>query len=79
MESVWVAAGGDQQVRGRVGSYAKGFDQCWCHRLDELFELGLQVLDLLAESAVTTGKRTKCVLGRCSWTLQTTEAEASAP
>ena len=47
------------------GSYSKRFDQCWCRSLDEPFELGLQVLDFLAELTVTTGKRTECVLGCC--------------
>ena len=79
METVGVATGGDQQICSRVGSYAKGFDQRRCRRLNGPFNLGPQVLDLLAELTVTTGKRTKCVLGRCRGVPQTTRAEASAP
>ena len=60
------------------GPTAEGFDQCWCRSLDEPFKLGLQVLDLLAELTVTTGKRTECVLGRCRGIVQATGAEASA-
>ena len=73
-----IAAGGDQQGRSRVGSYSKRFDQCWCRSLDEPFELGLQVLDFLAELTVTTGKRTECVLGCCRGIVRTTGAEAFA-
>ena len=46
--------------------------------LDEPFELGLQVLDFLAELTVTTGKRTECVLGCCRGIVRTTGAEAFA-
>ena len=78
METVGVATGGDQQICSRVGSYAKGFDQRRCRRLNEPFNLGLQVLDFLAELTVTTGKRTECVLGCCRGIVRTTGAEAFA-
>ena len=53
-------------------SYAEGFDQCWCRSLGKPFKLGLQVLDLLAELTVTTGKRAKSILGRCRGIVQAT-------
>ena len=64
MEAFRVAPSSDQQCRRGVWSYAEDTDQGWRCRPGESFQLGLQVVDLLAELIVAAGQRAKTVLGR---------------
>ena len=76
LEAFGVTAGSDQEIGRRAGSYAEDTDQGWSGRPGESIELGLEVVDLLAELMVAAGKRAKCVPGRCHRTVQTTCTEA---
>ena len=79
MEAFRVAPSSDQEGRRGVGSDAEDTDQGWRCRLGEPFQLGLQAVDLLAESTVASGQRAKRVLGRCCGIDQRTRAESLAP
>ena len=61
------------------GSYAEDTDQGWRCRQGEPFQLGLQVVDLLAELIVAASQRAKSILGRRRGIVQATDTEALAP
>ena len=79
VETVRVTPGSNEEGRCRVWSYAEAIHQGWGCRPCESLDLGLQVLYLIAELTVATGKGAKSILGRLSRTLQTTRPEALAP
>ena len=56
MEAFRVAPSGDQEGSRRVGSYADDADQRRRCRPGESFQLGLQVMDLFTQLAVTAGQ-----------------------
>ena len=74
-----VTPSSDQECRGGVGSYAEDTDQGWRCRQGEPFQLGLQVVDLLAELIVVASQRAKSILGRRRGIVQATDTEALAP
>ena len=78
VETVRVTPGSNEEGRRRVWPYAEAIYQSWGCRPCKSIELGLQVVDLLAELTVAAGKGAQGVSGRCQGTIQTTGAEALA-
>ncbi len=79
METVRVTPGSNEEGSRRVWPYAEAIHQGWGCRPCESLDLGLQVLYLIAELAVATGKGAKGISGRRGGILQTTGPEALAP
>ena len=79
VEAVRVTPGSNEEGRRRVWSYAEAIHQGWGCRPCESLDLGLQVLYLITELTVATGKGAKSILGRRGGTLQTTRPEALGP
>ena len=78
METIRIVPCSNHECRRSVGSYAEDADQAWRNQTGESFQLGFQVLDLLAKLTVTAGKGSKSVLGRRRGIVQTTRMEARA-
>ena len=78
-ETLGVAASGHEQGRRRVGPYSEAVRQVGSYCIGELFELTLQVLDLLAELMVAAGQGTKGVLGRCGGAVQAARRPGRKP
>ena len=79
VEAVRVTPCSNEEGRRRVWSYAEAVHQGWDCRPCESLDLGLQVLYLITELTVATGKGAKSILGRRGGTLQTTRPEALGP
>ena len=79
VEAVRVTPCSNEEGRRRVWSYAEAIHQGWGCRPCESLDLGLQVLYLITELTVATGKGAKSILGRRGGTLQTTRPEALGP
>ena len=79
VETVRVTPGSNEEGRRRVWSYSEAIYQGWGCRMCESLYLGLQVLNLITEVTVATGKGAKSISGRRGRTLQTTGPEALAP
>ncbi len=79
VEAVMVTPGSNEEGRRRVWSYAEAIHQGWGCRPCESLDLGLQVLYLITELTVATGKGAKSILGRRGGTLHTTRPEALGP
>ena len=74
-----VTPGSHEEGRRRVWSYAEAIHQGWGCRPCESLDLGRQVLYLITELTVATGKGAKSILGRRGGTLHTTRPEALGP
>ena len=66
-----------EEGRRRVWSYAEAIHQGWGCRPCESLDLGLQVLYLITELTVATGKGAKSILGRRGGPLHTFQAGSS--
>ena len=62
VEAVRVTPGSNEEGRRRVWSYAEAIHQGWGCRPCESLDLGLQVLYLITELTVATGKGAKSIL-----------------